>query len=310
MTVNEKPACEKYELSWEDIHMRAALLAKHLRDTFPTRVEMNAYPVPRGGIYAAQALLTMMAGSTRPLSLNIVEEVNDADFIIDDIVDSGATRKHYEPFALPFFALVDKQMEKEITQKWVVMPWERMTNEKGPEENITRLLQFIGEKVGREGLKETPQRVIKSYAQIFAGYKQDPADVMKVFEDGACDEMVLLRDIEFYSVCEHHMQPFFGRAHIAYIPNDKVLGVSKLARVLDIYARRLQIQERLTSQVTTALMEHLKPKGAACVLEAKHFCMVCRGVEKQNSRMVTSSLQGAFKEDAATRAEFYSMIRD
>lgn len=308
MTVTEKPACEKCELSWDDVSMRAANLAKHLRDTFTRTVDMRVYPVPRGGVYAAQALQNMMHQAKRPITLTLVERAEDADIIVDDIVDSGETRRRFESTALPFFALVDKQQEKSITEKWVVMPWERMVDEKGPEENITRLLEYIGEKTGREGLIETPARVIKSYAEIYAGYRQDPADVMKVFEDGACDEMVLLRDIEFYSVCEHHMQPFFGRAHIAYLPDKRVLGVSKLARVLDIYARRLQVQERLTTQVTNALMKHLKPKGAACVVEAKHFCMVCRGVGKQNSRMITSSLQGAFKKDPATRAEFMSMI--
>jgi GTP cyclohydrolase I len=251
----------------------------------------------------------MMAGSSRPIDLTIVQLPLQADFIVDDIVDSGDTRARYEQYAVPFLPLVDKRNEAELLNQWVVFPWEKLKGEEGPQANVTRLLQYINEKPEREGLKETPARVIKSYDQLFAGYKQDPADVMKVFEDGACDEMVLLRDIEFYSMCEHHMLPFFGRAHIAYIPNKKVLGVSKLARVLDIYARRLQIQERLTGQVTDALMEHLKPKGAACVLEAKHFCMVCRGVEKQNSQMVTSSLQGAFKTDVATRAEFFSMIK-
>lgn len=173
---------------------------------------------------------------------------------------------------------------------------------------IEGILTLIGEDPNREGLRETPRRVLKSYGEIFGGYKQDPAEVMKCFDDGACDEMVVLRDIEFYSNCEHHMQPFFGKAHIAYLPDKRVLGVSKLARLLDIYARRLQIQERLTTQVSQALMTHLQPRGAACVIEAKHFCMVCRGVGKQNSTMITSSLLGAFKDDPATRAEFMSMI--
>jgi GTP cyclohydrolase I len=173
---------------------------------------------------------------------------------------------------------------------------------------VETLLGYISEDPQREGLKDTPLRVVRSYDQIFGGYLLNPADEMKVFEDGACDEMVLLKEIEFYSVCEHHMQPFFGKAHIAYIPNGRVIGVSKLARVLDIYARRLQIQERICQQVVSALMEHLQPKGAACILEAKHFCMVCRGVQKQNSVMVTSSLEGVFKRDPATRQELYSLI--
>ena len=173
---------------------------------------------------------------------------------------------------------------------------------------IKTILLRIGEDPNREGLQETPKRVVESYREIYGGYGVDVEKLFKTFEDGACDEMVLLKDIEFYSVCEHHMQPFFGKAHIAYIPNGKVIGVSKLARVLDAYARRLQIQERLTKEVVAALDGHLKPNGSACVIEAKHFCMVCRGVHKQNSTMVTSELTGVFRE-AAVRAELFSLIR-
>ena len=125
--------------------------------------------------------------------------------------------------------------------------------------NIVELLEYIGEDPNREGLQETPKRVIKSFSKLYEGYSQSPKDIMKVFQDGACDEMVLLKDIELYSTCEHHMLPFFGKAHIAYIPNKKVIGVSKLARLLEIYSRRLQIQERIGDQVTTALMENLNP---------------------------------------------------
>jgi len=173
---------------------------------------------------------------------------------------------------------------------------------------VLSLLTYIGDDPEREGLRDTPDRVLRSYDELFAGYKQKPEDVLKVFEDGACDEMVVLRNVEFHSVCEHHLQPFFGSAHIAYIPDKRVIGVSKLARILDIYARRLQIQERLCQQVTAALDEHLKPLGAACILEATHFCMVCRGVQKQHSELVTSSLTGAFRE-SVVRQELLSLIR-
>lgn len=178
-------------------------------------------------------------------------------------------------------------------------------------EAIQTILEYIGEDPHREGLVETPSRVLKSYSEIFGGYKQTPEQHLKVFTDGACDEMVLLKDIEFYSVCEHHMQPFFGKAHIAYIPNNRVVGVSKLARILDTFARRLQIQERLTQQVVDALMTHLHPKGAACIIDAKHFCMVCRGVQKQNSSMVTSAMKGVFLEHGnLARTELLNLIRN
>lgn len=178
-----------------------------------------------------------------------------------------------------------------------------------PQDCIAQLLQYIGEDTDREGLRETPNRVIRSYAELFSGYSQKPEEVMKTFTEGACNEMVLLKNVEIYSMCEHHMLPFFGKAHVAYIPNGRVLGVSKLARLLEIYCRRLQIQERIGNQVTSALMHYLRPAGAACVIEAKHMCMCCRGVEKQESMMVTSSLEGCFRKSANTRLEFFNLIR-
>lgn len=180
---------------------------------------------------------------------------------------------------------------------------------KDPEQLITQLLKYIGEDTSREGLQETPARVIKSFKRLYGGYNRDPKDVMKTFSEGACNEMVLLKDISFHSTCEHHMLPFTGVAHIAYIPNGKVIGVSKLARLLEIFARRLQIQERIGEQVTSALMDHLKPLGAACVLEASHSCMTARGVEQQTSTMVTSSLTGVFKEKTKARNELMRLIR-
>lgn len=158
----------------------------------------------------------------------------------------------------------------------------------------------------REGLQETPDRVAKAWEFWTSGYARDPAEVLKTFEDGAegVDEMVVVKDIPFYTHCEHHMAPFFGTATIGYIPNGKVVGLSKLSRVLDIFARRLQVQERLTCQVADALMTHLQPKGAAVVLKARHMCMESRGVCQQGHHTVTSALRGAFKDEPDTRAEF------
>lgn len=174
---------------------------------------------------------------------------------------------------------------------------------------ICTLLEYIGEDPNREGLIETPYRMTRSYKELFSGYKKHPADVMKTFSDGACDEMVIVKDISFFSTCEHHWLPFAGKAHIAYIPNGKIIGLSKLPRLLEIYARRLQVQERLTTQITDALMDHLAPKGAGCMIQATHLCMSCRGVQKQQASMITSSLTGVFRTDPATRSEFYSLIR-
>ena len=175
------------------------------------------------------------------------------------------------------------------------------------------MLEYLGEDTTREGLRNTPTRIVKMWDEIYGGYKQDIAELMTVFTSPnpeADKQIILLRDIELYSTCEHHLMPFIGRAHIAYIPDGKVIGVSKLARILDAFARRLQIQERLGDQVTSALMEHLAPLGAACVIEAYHLCMRMRGVGKQNSTMVTSSMKGVFLEEPATRAELMSLINN
>lgn len=164
-------------------------------------------------------------------------------------------------------------------------------------EAVQELIKFAGDDPLREGLIGTPKRVLKAYGELFSGYEWTDADIeemLTTFDGEKHDEMVILKEIEFASTCEHHMLPFLGVAHVAYIPNDRIVGISKLARLVEVYSRRLQIQERICQQVTTALMEHLKPKGAACVLEAKHLCISCRGVGKQHSMMVTSSMEGCF----------------
>lgn len=178
---------------------------------------------------------------------------------------------------------------------------------------VRSMLIAIGEDPEREGLLKTPERVVRAWRELFGGYKQNPADVFRAsFESDGYQQLVLLKDIEFFSTCEHHLLPFSGRAHIGYIPNKRVIGISKLARVLDIYARRLQIQERIGEQVVDAIMNFANPIGAACVIEAKHLCMQCRGVEKQHSVMSTSSLRGVFmqkdSEGIAARAELMTLI--
>lgn len=174
---------------------------------------------------------------------------------------------------------------------------------------VERVLGFIGDDPTREGLLETPERVIKSWGHLFSGYDIDPKSLFKTFDSDGYDELVLLKDCEFYSTCEHHIQPFFGRAHIAYIAKDRVIGISKLARLLEVFSRRLQIQERIGKQVVDTLMKELDCLGAACIIEAQHFCMLSRGVEKQNSIMVTSALAGVFKEKPAARAELMTLIK-
>ena len=164
----------------------------------------------------------------------------------------------------------------------------------------------------RQGLQETPERVAKAWEEWTSGYGKDPAAILKVFEDGAegCDEMVVVSDIPFYSKCEHHMADIFGTATVAYIPDGKIVGLSKLPRLVDIFARRLQVQERLTNQVAQALMEHLKPKGCGVVIRARHMCMESRGINKPGSYTTTSALHGVFRDNPEVRSEFLSLARN
>lgn len=174
---------------------------------------------------------------------------------------------------------------------------------------IKDILKYIGEQPDREGLVDTPKRVVNSWKEIYKGYKQDPESILTTFAADGYDQIVLLKDVEVYSMCEHHMLPFIGKAHVAYLPDEKVVGISKLARLVDIYARRLQIQERLTDQVTEALMKYLKPKGAVCIIEAQHLCMRMRGVSKQNSVMVTSSIKGVFRNNTEMMNELTNLLK-
>jgi len=177
------------------------------------------------------------------------------------------------------------------------------------EEHVRGILKSIGEDPSREGLVKTPERVARSFDYLTSGYSMDPAEILsKGLFTEKCDEMIICRDIDYYSLCEHHMLPFFGRCHVAYIPTDHIIGLSKIPRIVDVFARRLQVQERFTSQIAECLMEGLNPLGVAVVVEGLHMCMAMRGVEKQNSYAMTSSMLGVFRSDAATRAEFMNLI--
>jgi len=179
----------------------------------------------------------------------------------------------------------------------------------GMERSFRELLESVGEDPERQGLLRTPHRAARAFEFLTNGYRQNLSDVINdAIFDSEASEIVLVKDIELYSLCEHHLLPFLGKAHVAYIPNGKVIGLSKVARIVDVFARRLQIQENLTVQIADALMKTLHPTGVAVVIEAKHLCMMMRGVEKQNSVMKTSCLLGSFKEDARTRSEFLALL--
>ena len=174
---------------------------------------------------------------------------------------------------------------------------------------VSEILEAVGEKTDREGLRNTPDRVARMYEELLAGYRTDPLDILNdAIFDVTYDEMVLVRDIEFFSLCEHHMLPFIGRAHVAYMPKGKVIGLSKIPRIVDLFARRLQVQERMTCQIAELIEEVTQPKGVAVVLEAVHLCSVMRGVKKHDARMTTSAMHGLFRKNLATRQEFLDMI--
>lgn len=264
---------------------------------------LRAYPVPRGGVpvaYALQSLVPMV----------FVETPSEADVFIDDLIDSGSTCERYcdEHPGVPFFALLDKRTDEQFKDQWIVFPWE-VTDEGADESGndiIVRLLQLIGEDANREGLLETPARVVKAWRHWCSGYDKNPADLLKVFKDGAekYDQMVLVKDIPIYSHCEHHLAAIIGTASIAYIPNGKIVGLSKLSRLADMFARRLQVQERLTDQIADALVEHLQPIGVGVIIKARHLCMESRGVCQQGHHTVTTALRGAIKDEPQTRSEF------
>lgn len=177
------------------------------------------------------------------------------------------------------------------------------------ENNIAEVMTYLGEDITREGLVETPKRVRKALLEVCAGYTMDPKEVFKTFDSDGYDQIVLLKNVHFFSMCEHHMFPFYGTASIAYIPNKRVIGISKLARLLEIYSKRLQIQERLCEQITSDLEKYLQPKGSACIIKATHMCMNMRGIKTRDAEMVTSSLKGVFLEEPSCKAELFNMLR-
>lgn len=281
----------------------AAAIRQYQHDTGTPNAALRAYAVPRGGIPVAYLLQGLVG-------FRITSDPADADIFIDDLIDSGSTCERYcdEYPGKPFFVLLDKRTDEQFRGEWIVFPWE--VTDEGTDNSgtdvITRLLQLVGEDPNREGLLETPARVVKAWKHWCGGYGKDPAKLLKVFEDGgeSYDQMVLVKDIPIYSHCEHHLAAIIGTASIAYIPNGKIVGLSKLSRLADMYARRLQVQERLTDQIADALFRHLEPKGVGVLIKARHLCMESRGICQQGHHTVTTALRGVIKDEPETRAEF------
>jgi GTP cyclohydrolase I len=266
-------------IGWEEIKSRVSKLDQ----------SKKYYGVPRGGQYIAAML-------------NPVDTIEECDIIIDDLIDSGSTRDRFKHSGKEFIGLFDKTSEPFLKDKWLVFPWELKSEP--IEDNVRRIIQYIGEDVDREGLKETPKR----YAKFLREFLEEKEFNFTTFDSEGMDQMIVQRDIHFFSLCEHHLAPFFGTATIAYIPSKKIVGLSKLARVVDHYANRLQNQERITQQIADRIEEELEPLGVAVSLTAEHLCMSMRGVKKPGAKTTTQCLKGRFMTDQQTRSEFMRLI--
>lgn len=276
------------KFTWDDIE-KMVIKKKPLFDG------KKIYGIPRGGKFVEYVV-------TRFTDAVSVAQPKYAEIFVDDLIDSGRTAAKWSAtFGIPTIPLYKKKKR----DGWVEFPWEDSPG-KDIQESVTRIIEWIGMDVNSEGLRGTPDRVIRSMQDIYSGYAQEPEEILKWFKDD-CDEMIIARDIEFYSTCEHHMLPFFGTAQVAYIPDGRVLGISKIARLVDCFARRLQIQERITRQIGEALKDG-GALGVGVVLKGKHLCMMSRGVSKQNSEIVTSYLAGALRDKPEARAEFMGLI--
>lgn len=270
----------------------------------------SVHGVPRGGLTPA----ALVAGYLNVPMVDKGNLVPTEVLIVDDVVDSGAT---LAPFIGGHFS-VDALFRKPTSPPdvapdaieldgWIVFPWEESSA--GPEDAVIRLLEFVGEDPTRAGLVDTPARVIRAFEEMTSGYRIDPTLILKTTFEERCDEMVVVRGIEFTSLCEHHLLPFTGTATVGYVPDRDVVGLSKIPRLVDAFARRLQVQERMTLQIAETLDESLHPLGVGVIVEARHSCMGCRGVRKPSAEMVTSAMLGVFRDKPEARAEFLAFSR-
>jgi len=274
------------ELTWAEVDDR--LEGMKLAGT-------KVWGIPRGG--------AIVAGLARRYGAVVVGTPQEAEFALDDVIDSGATAKSVKAqYGLSTLAIVDKIAEG--IDSWVHFPWEEPP-ETEMADHVTRMMQYWGEQTGRDGLIKTPERVVRSWDELYVGYKLNADDVLTWFEDDT-DEMIVVKNITFYSTCEHHLLPFFGTINVGYIPNGRILGASKIGRVAHVYSRRLQVQERLARQIGQSLEDHVL--GVAVNIQAQHFCMMARGINQDTSRLVTNYLTGYFRDRPDTRAEFFAAV--
>lgn len=262
----------------------------------------RVYGVPRGG-----AILAGFAEAVTSGRIRVSLDPTDCDYILDDIIDSGRTAERYAETGKPFVGMFDKRTNKALG--WVVFPWEHTDELKDNEDTVVRQLELIGEDPTREGLRDTPKRYLKALRELTSGLGMKAEDVLNTtFENEGYDEVVVVNNIEFSSLCEHHLLPFTGTADVAYLPGERIVGLSKLARLVDMHARRLQVQERMTTHIARDIDAVLQAKGVAVVVEAHHSCMGCRGVRKPTARMVTSAMLGVFRHQPEARAEVLGLF--
>lgn len=285
----------KRHFSWTEVYGRI--------ERFLPRAAV-IYGVPRGGAIVAGIAQATNAG------LRVTDDPELADVIVDDIIDSGRTKRRFQE-AHPdkeFIALVDKGRLADAELGWVVFPWEDRDDTADIEDSVVRLLEWIGEDPTRDGLVETPKRFTKALRELTSGLGQDPAAPLAKVFDEQHDEIVCVNDMPFSSLCEHHLLGFTGVVRFAYIPNGKVVGLSKIPRMVAILAARPQVQERLTGQIVDTFNKALKPRGVMAIVEGRHSCMSCRGVRSQG-QMITSAVRGMFKDQPESRAEAMVLLK-
>lgn len=299
---------DQLSLKESQVYIRAA--EEDFQAMFKNEVAIKVYAFDRRSIAVAMML------NTPSLLIELVDNVQLADciFAVEPVKNMDDLDTLIAEFDMSYVSV--KLPSSDILFSWETAPVEVSCEErererkiKGIQPVITQLLPFIDTNHAREGLNETPHRVAKAWAKWTEGYHMDAASILKVFEDGAekCDEMVIVKDIPIYSKCEHHLADIFGTATIAYIPNGKIVGLSKLSRLAEMFSRRLQVQERLTNQIADAIEEHLEAKGVGVVIRARHMCMESRGICQQGHHTITSALRGVMKDNHEARAEFMSL---
>ena len=313
-----RKSVELVDISWSDIHKAANEIVSKCQNLVFKKPDF-IIGVARGGIIPAHLVAEKLRIPLKIVDSFAVGCLKDFSkkkvVLIDEIYDTGATSKFFDGEAkrwgvkLTQYFVVDKRKLDKKNQ-WFVFPWETTGDEVGGRRQATvAILRSIGENPLREGLVDTPDRVARMWDELSSGYQQDYRKILKAtFSPDNYDEMIVLKKIPFFSLCEHHLLPFRGEVSFAYIPSDKIVGVSKIARLVEMFSRRIQIQERMTMQIGKAFEDTLKPKGVGVVVEAVHFCMMMRGVEKADATMKTSYLSGIFRESDSTRSEFFRLL--